>query len=292
MKHILSNSKTFALLAAVAGMICTSSLQAQQRIRVEVSNNAPNGGVVLTPVWAGFHDGSFDNFQVGSTVSAGLESIAEDGAVGARSTEFNSVAGRVDINTGGTAAIASPSGPGPIEPGETESRLFDIATDGSNSFFSFASMVLISNDYFIGNDNALDISSVLNGGGPISLTAGLPESRLLYDAGTEENDFNFSAANGAPFFGLGGGQTENNQGTDENSVVSLISAAGNPFAAFLNPDSLGPDGVPANFDFNDTSLYSNGIATITISAVAVPEPGSISLIAAASCCGLLRRRRR
>ena len=286
MKHILSTSKTLLLLAAAAGVISTSSLQAQQRIRVEVSNNAPDGGVVLTPVWAGFHDGSFQNFESGSAISTGLEGIAEDGVVGARSTEFNTVAGRVDINTGETAAIASPSGPGPIEPNETESRLFDIATDGSNSFFSYASMVLISNDYFIGNEDAIDITSVLAGDGPITI----PVSSV-YDGGTEENDFQFTAANGAPFFQLGGGQTENNQGTDENGVATLVSSIGDPFANFANPALLGPDGVPASFNFNDASLYPSGIATITISAVAVPEPGSLALIAVASGCGLLRRRR-
>lgn len=291
MKHILSNCKTLALIAAVAGLISTSTVQAQQRIRVEVSNNAPNGGVVLTPVWAGFHDGSFDTFEVGSAASAGLESIAEDGAVGTLSSDFNSVAGRVDTNTEGGLAIASPSGPGPIQPGETESRFFDIATDGSNSFFSFASMVLISNDYFAGNNDALDISSVLTGSGPITLQVGVPGSRLLYDAGTEENDFATSAANGAPFFGLGGGQTGPNQGADQNGVVSTIPLVGDPFSAFANQALLGPGGVPANFNFNDAGLYSNGVATITISAVAVPEPTSITALLALGTCGLLRRRR-
>ncbi len=97
-------------------------------------------------------------------------------------------------------------------------------------------------------------------------------------------------SNGAPFFGLGGGQTGPNQGADENGVVSLVSTAGNPFAGFANAALLGPDGVPANFDFNNPDLYANGIATITISAV-VPEPSSLSLLAAFAGCGFLRRRR-
>jgi hypothetical protein len=291
MKHILSNCKTIALIGAISSTFFVYQADAQQRIKVEVSNNSPQGGVVLTPVWAGFHDGSFDTFEVGSAASAGLESIAEDGAVGTLSAEFNAVAGRVDMNTEGGIAIASPTGPGPIQPGETESRYFDLATDGSNDFFSFASMVLISNDYFAGNNDGIDISSVLAGGGPVTVQVGVPGERRLYDAGTEENDFATSAANGAPFFGLGGGQTGPDQGADENGSVLTLSALGDPFADFANPDLLGPGGVPANFNFNDTSLYSSGIATITISAAAIPEPGSLSALMALGTCGLLRRRR-
>ncbi len=49
-------------------------------------------------------------------------------------------------------------------------------------------MVLVSNDFFVANDNALDISSVLSGGGPITI-----DVVSVYDAGTEFNDFAASA---------------------------------------------------------------------------------------------------
>ena len=72
----------------------------------------------------------------------------------------------------------------------------------------------------------------------------------------------------------------------------MVPGTGNPFAGFANSALLGPNGVPTTFDFNDTSQYTNGIATITISAVAVPEPGSLTLLAAFAGCGLIRRRRK
>jgi len=267
-----------AAIAAVTGLVGQSSVQAQQ-VRVTVTNNAPSGGVALTPVWFGFQDGSFDTFEVGNAASPGLESIAEDGSPVALSNAFNAaITGGVD----GAIAFQTPGGGRPILGGETTSATFTV---GSNNFVSYASMLLISNDYFIGNNNALDISSVLAGAGALSF-----DVNAVYDAGTEVNDFASSAANGAPFFGLGGGQTGPNQGADENGVVSLLSTTGDPFASFANIGLLGPGGVPANFNFNDVTLYPRGIATITISAV--PEPGSLTALAGLACFGVLRRRRK
>lgn len=48
-------------------------------VKVSVENLGPAGGIFLTPVWVGFHDGSFDTYDLGSPASAGLERIAEDG---------------------------------------------------------------------------------------------------------------------------------------------------------------------------------------------------------------------
>lgn len=282
MKSITVTLKMIAAIAILISQFGQSTAQAQQ-VQVTVTNNAPTNGTALTPVWFGFHDGSFDTFDGGSAVTAGLESLAEDGATGMISGEFNAaVAGGVD----GALPFQGPGGPRPILGGESTSAVFDVA---GNNFLSYASMVLLSNDFFVANDNALDISSVLSGGGPITIDVG-----SVYDAGTEFNDFATSAANGAPFFGFGGGQTGPNQSgpVDENGVVTLVPTTGNPYARFLNSDLLGPDGVPETFNFNDAGLFSNGIATITISAVAVPEPGSLTLLAAFAGCGILRRRRK
>lgn len=288
MKRITPSIKILAAITLVVGLLSQSTAQAQQ-VQVTVTNNAPANGIALTPFWFGFHGGSFDTFNGGSAVTAGLESLAEDGAVATLSSEFNTaVAGGIDSTVTGAPNIPfpGPAGPRPILGGESTSAVFNI---GGNNFLSYASMVLISNDFFVANDNALDISSVLAGAGPITINVG-----TVYDAGTEFNDFATSAANGAPFFGFGGGQTGPNQSgpVDENGVVTVVPGTGNPFAGFANSALLGPNGVPTTFDFNDTSQYTNGIATITISAVAVPEPGSLTLLAAFAGCGVLRRRRK
>jgi len=270
----------------------TSFLNAQtQQVQVTVTSNAPTGGVALTPLWGGFHNGSFDSYNGGLAVQPGIESIAEDGDASLLSSDFldgytyvdngtnsrvltSQTSGRVD------GVIGSPTGPPPIQPGESVSAIFSIDA-AQNGYFSYASMVLPSNDFLVFNGNpfAHDVSSLFTGGGPISFDIGL--AGTVNDVGTEINDFDFTAGNG--LFGLPGGQAGPNQGADEFGVVTNI--AGDPFANFLNL----PGDDLSLFNFNDTSIYSRGIATITISSV--PEPSSaIALIA--GLAGVCLRRRR
>ncbi len=61
---------------------------------ISITNNSPLGSVYLTPVWMGFHDGSFDSYDSGAVASAGIEAISEDGNPGPISNLFDS-AGRV-----------------------------------------------------------------------------------------------------------------------------------------------------------------------------------------------------
>lgn len=264
-----------------------------QRVRVDITSNAPTGGVALTPVWVGFHNGSFDSYNGGTSSQEGLERIAEDGNASVLSSDFlggytyidagasnrvmtSQTSGRVD----GVLAAADGTPP-PIEPGEVTSGIFDLDL-AENQFFSYASMVLPSNDYYVANGNptAHDLASIF-GGGSISFDIGLANGGVN-DAGTEINDFDTSAANG--LFGLSGGQGGPNEGADENGVNANV--IGDPFAGFLNTPA-GADLTLLNF--NDTSLYGNGIATVTITAV--PEPTSLGLIGL-GIGGLFLRRRR
>ena len=65
----------------IVALLCfTSHTFAQTELTVTVDNLQPAGGLFFTPVWVGFHDGTFDSFDVGGNASAALEAIAEEGA--------------------------------------------------------------------------------------------------------------------------------------------------------------------------------------------------------------------
>jgi hypothetical protein len=241
---------SFLLLVISATQANASSVT----LKVMVNNLAPSGGVSLTPVWVGFHDGSFDSYNGGEASSAALRSLAEDGDTAPISTAFSSTPGGVDGAVFG-------DNPPLIQPGTSGQAMFTIDNGSSNRYFSYASMVLASSDYFIANGNPLahDISSLLNGSASeISFFIGLPGT--VNDAGTEVNDFETSAGNGL-FPDLPAGQTAAGQGADENGVITNVD---DPYTHFLNP--------PAGFDLSalDFNSYPNGIAKITVSAVPIP----------------------
>ncbi|MFK7887538.1 MAG: spondin domain-containing protein [Gammaproteobacteria bacterium] len=269
--------------ACAAALILTSQAAFATSVQVTITNNAPTGGVYLTPVWVGFHDGSFDSYDGGTASAPALEALVEDGNTGPISDVFagtlvgDAVDGRVQGTLGG----------GPVAPGQTVTQTFELSADGSNQYFSYASMVLPSNDYYVANGNpfAHSLASIFNGMvNEIVFNIGTPGT--VNDAGTEVNDFATSAGNG--LFGLPGGQTGPNQGADEGGVNANV--VGDPFAGFLNT----PAGLDLSlFNFNDSSLYANGIATVRISLVnPVPVPAALPLFAAGlSMLGFMRRKR-
>jgi hypothetical protein len=115
-------------------------------LKATVRNLAPERGTYLTPVWVGFHSGSYDLFQMGAAASPGLESLAEDGATGLLASAFASA------NAGSVQGVLDAIGP--IAPGASVARLFTLdSLAASTRFASFASMVIPSNDAFAGNDD-------------------------------------------------------------------------------------------------------------------------------------------
>ena len=171
------------------------------KVRVSVENNSAAGGLYLTPAWIGFHNGSFDLYNIGSVASPGLESLAEDGNIGLIGTQL--------LDTDSDAQQLIVTGElGPIAPGEFAAGIVDIDAI-SNGFITIGAMILPSNDAFIGTDDAIQL---FNGNGqftgPVSIEF---DGTDILDAGTEVN-----TETGAAFIN----QNPTDMGIDDNDSVS------------------------------------------------------------------------
>jgi hypothetical protein len=180
--------ENWTFLSVVLALLAASvPVRAQeQQVLVTVESLVPGNGVYFSPVWVGFHDGSFDLFDVGSVASEAIERIAEDGDVSALRAAFAAATGPAG---GLDGVITSPAGfPGlPVfDPGETSTATFTL-TAAQHRYLSFASMVVPSNDAFIGNHDPraielFDAAGTFKGKQIITV----PGS-MVWDAGTELN---------------------------------------------------------------------------------------------------------
>lgn len=248
--------------AAAAGTLWGSRADAFQ-VTVRVENLSPANGTFLTPAWVGFHDGGFDLYDQGSPASAALERLAEDGNTGPLSGLFQST------TTAGVDGTI-PSATGPFAPGSSATMTFSV-DPVSNRFFSYASMVIPSNDAFIANGNPLAHALFDSSGNFIGADFIVLGSSVL-DAGTEVND---EIPGNTAFFG----QASPDTGTTENGVVAI-------HAGFL---PVGSGGILASSQFAGADFLASGyqIARITVT----PEPTTgVLILAATTLWGVARRR--
>lgn len=209
-----------------------------------LKNDAPENGVFPTPVWLGVHDGTFDLFTSGEAASAGLERLAEDGNTAPLSAVFAGSSG-----AGLDLTLATMDVVPPFAPGESATITLTLgANNPQHRYLSFASMVILSNDAFIGNSDPMAYP-IFDESGNVILSAILRLGAQIYDAGTEVNDE--TPANTAFF-----GQAAPDTGVTEGGVIALHTG-------FDPANSGGILGTAmfANADFtaDDYSLFRLGV---------------------------------
>ena len=275
--------KTTAVAAFAMFAVATFGTEASAqstRIRVEFESNFASTGTGFAPLGAVFHDGSFSTFTPGVTNLAqtdGLAQLAEGGNPATFLREAQAASALFDIGST-DGQIGGSNRP--------NSRSFEVDVDANNTTFSFASMFLPSNDWFVADEGGLgvDISALLNG------TAGLQTISLntIYDAGTELEDFTRGGGTGADPFNLVPRLSDADGGNpnDQDDVITAVqrTAGVNLFTDFLNPN-----GEPID---RFLGASSGSLGTIRLSVVSsVPEPSSAIALLGGAFAMLVRRKR-
>ena len=250
------------LYTLLAVLFACSPLQAmEQDISVTIESLVPDGGVYFTPVWLGFHDGSFDLFDPGGLASEAVERLAEDGDGSILRLIFADTPGSID------EVVTAPNGftGAPVfDPGDSNSIQLTVNAQ-SQRFMSFMSMIIPSNDAFIANSNPqaielFDAAGNFNGKQIITITGA-----MVWDAGTELN-----TEMDAAFIN----QTDPNTG-----ISTLCPVLPHPgyLGSFANAGSVplilggtGPEDIYFDSVGADFSLPHAAIARITIAAVPAP----------------------
>lgn len=269
----MSCYRSWGLAGVFSVLLATVSTAQAVQVRVTVENLAPANSVSLAPFRFGFGNGTFDSFDnnqpafllgAATIADAPIVTIAEGGSGSTWFPAFQSAEPNADLG--------SVLGPviGPFLPGETNSAIFDI--DPTNRFFTFGTMVVPSNDHFLGNANPTAYE-VLDVGGNLLLTSITEDASRIWDAGSETEN----PANAAFLVGGVNAQREN-----ENLPVTFNFADLSAFNGLT---------TAAGYTF-DSSLLSANTPVLRVSFAVVPEPSSVALVALGGFAFVALRRRR
>lgn len=239
-------------------------------VKVTIHNLSPADGVALSPVFLAAHDGTFDMFNTGAAASAAVENVAELGD----GTGLLAAVGAAQPSAVATTAIATMGGfgPGIYAPGASGSVMLSL-DPAMNRYLSFASMVVPSNDAFVGNDSPTSIQ-LFDAGGNFVATDFMLTGSDIWDAGTEVNQLL-----GAAYI-VGQDAT---LGTNEGGVVHAVNLA-TQFTPYLGGTT------PLGATFSTVPGATAGF--VSVSFEVVPEPATAVLVGVALCGGMAMGRGR
>jgi len=257
----------FALVApgALSLLLAASAANAAiVRLSITVENLAPANSVSFAGLRFGVHNGSFDAFNNGEVAGQPIISVAERGS-GAdwfpafAAAEPNAVLGSVG---------------GALTPGATATSMTFLVDTMVNPFFTFASMIIPSNDHFIGNDNPMQYR-LFDAAGTLLITQIDQRASQIWDNGSEITD-----PLAAAFLVIG----NNALRTAENGVVSF------DFQQLLAYNGLT---TAAGYVFDSNLAGNTAVYRISFTSAVVPEPASWAmLIAGFGLTGAAMRRKR
>jgi len=267
MIRFLSRPVKTALGAAALMAVCASAHATDVFVTVTVQNLAPTNSIGFARFHLGFNNGSFDAFNLGGVATEPIISVAEGGVGLAWQAAFAAAQPSATLGTIVTAG-------GPLLPGASRSGTFRVDTS-INRYFTFATMAVPSNDFFIGNDDPLEYL-LLNRSGSLLIPSIVVKANEIWDAGSEI----FDPAASAFVAGATGSLRR-----DQNSVVAFNFAE---LAAFNGLTTGG-----AGYIFNSALTADSDVYRISFAVTPVPEPGTYALlIAGLAGVGFVVRRRR
>ncbi len=268
-----NSARILPLLAATLAITTSNANTNADILQVQIENTQSTGQFFFTPFWIAAHNGQFDSYDGGALAPAFLTPLAELGDTQDISDAFS----MSPASGGAQATVTAVSGVGdaPVySPGESTTFALDVPNPAQNRYFSYASMVIPSNDLFVANGNPTAHEVFDNSGdfaGPVVIEI---FGNNVNDNGSEVND----AFGGAAFSANGGASA------DETVVIrNLFTDPGdaNYLSSFIGSQTGNGATIGSLFGANDL------IARITIT----PEPASAMLLGIGGVA-ILRRRKK